>query len=130
MSPAPKTTDQGAQSFVQLGLESLQRWRLNSFSGQPGPGLDCSTVTDFFFFIIFNLSSLWQIGPSPVSVHDRCLSPCPCAPPHKAQLCLLSTLPSGSGHLDFPRLPHDTSQLMGSGDQEGICFKTFQNCLS
>lgn len=64
-----------------------------------------------------------KLGP-PIAVHDCCLLSCLCAPPHRAWLCHLSNLPSGMGHLDFPRPPNDTSQLTGSADQEEIHFRT------
>lgn len=63
-----------------------------------------SRATDLYFFLIF-LPFLWQIGPSPVPVHDRCLSSCLCAPSHRAWLCLRSNLPSRAGDPGLPRLP-------------------------
>lgn len=54
MSPGPRITGWSAQSFVQLvlkGIESLQQWRLHSFSRQADPGLIAVTVTAIYLFI-------------------------------------------------------------------------------
>lgn len=112
MSPGPRITAQSAQSFVQIGLENLQQWRLHSFSRQAGPGLIAVMVTAiFFFFFYFFSSSLWQIRP--FSAQFKTTVTCP-----SSLLCLLSDL----SLLDFARLPHDTSQLMGSRNQEEVCY--------
>lgn len=102
MSPEPRITDQGDQSFVWMGLESLQWWRLNRFSGQPSPGLDY-THGDMEGF---NFNPFGKSGPPLFWFITIITHPVSKYLHTEPRLCLLSNLSSGTGHLDFPRLPH------------------------
>lgn len=118
MSPGHRITDWSAQSFVQLvlkGIESLQQWRLHSFSRQVGPGLIAVMVTAIYLFF-FNFPLANQA--LPCSFQDHCHLSCFCAPSHKVWLCLLKNLPSG-----FSKAP--TRHHHGKHGPEDL----FQNCL-
>lgn len=115
MSLGHRITHWSAQSSVQLGIESLQQWRLHGFSRQAGPGLIAVMVTAIFFS--FFSTSLWQIRIFPAHFKTIVTSPA----------SVLLHTKSGSAFsrtslLDFPRLPHDTTTE--NMDQKEICFKT------
>lgn len=146
MSPGPRITDQSAQSFVWLGLGSLQLWRLHSFSRQAGPGLIAVMVTDFFFSFplanqalpcsvqdhyhlsclrtpplcsAFSITSLLDF---PRPVQDHCHLSCLCAPSDRAWLCLLNNLPSWLSKAPIWHQP--------AHGKQGPDRDLFQNCLS
>ena len=82
-NPLPKQghPEQGAQQRVQLGLEYLQRRRLHSLPGQPGPGPPHPPSEEFLPEIRSEspLSQPKAIPPCPIT-------PCPCPSPSPALL--------------------------------------------